>query len=320
MKKGLVILGVAALGLASCQQFKKGEGDLEYKIHEDKTGALIKEGDFVALKAIQKTEEDSVMFNSYDDDRLSYLEAKKPLFKGDLYAAIGMLSEGDSATFKINIDSMVAKMGMPKPTNTKGKHMIYTLKIEKVIQKGKLDEKAFNDQVQNYFKKEGEIAKSKEAGKLSGYISSKGLKPETTASGLKYVVTKMGAGPKASVGDTVELNYTGSFVTGKVFDTSLEDVAKKAKINANHPPFVPLKIPAGVHNSIPGFDEGLLMFPVGSKVTLIMPSSLAYGERGNQMIAPFTPLVFDIEILKITKAKPGSVPAAPAMPPAPPAQ
>ncbi len=312
MKKISIILGLAVLGLASCKSFKKGEGDMMYKIHEDKAGATIQDGDFVALNFTEKTEEDSLMNNSYDIDRPAMLQKQKSAFKGDLFAALALLSEGDSATFKINLDSLVAKMGTKKPTNTKGKYLLYTMKVNKVIPKGKLNDSLFDIKVQEYVKVETGKTKNNEASKFKHYISSKSLKPVVTASGLNYVVSKQGSGIKATAGDTVQVNYTGSFLSGKVFDTSLPEVAKKSGIFNAQRPYEPLKMPVGMGGSIPGFEEGLMLFPKGTKVTLILPSKLGYGERGNQGIPPFTPLIFEIEIVNIIPKKPGSVTPPPA--------
>lgn len=320
MKKSLIVLGFAVIALASCKQFKKGEGDLQYIIHEDKEGPTIKEGDFLVLKAIQKTEEDSVIYSSVDFDRPAFMPQQKPAFKGDLYTALGMLSEGDSATFKISLDSLQTKMNMPKPANTKGKYMLFIVKVDKVIPKGKLTDQQFNTKIEQYFKSEVELAKNKEAGKISAYISAKDLKPQVTASGLNYVVTKEGSGPKAAVGDTVELNYTGRLLTGKnkVFDTSVKEVATKENMLDPMRPYQPIKVAAGMSQTIPGFDEALLMFPKGTKVTVIIPSKLGYGEQGGgQLIGPYTPLSFDLEIVNIVKGKPGAAPAMPAMPAVP---
>ncbi len=314
MKKIVVILGVAVIGLSSCKQFKKGEGDMMYKIHEDKSGETIKEGDFVAFNAIEKTEEDSVLYSSYDYDRPSLLVKEKSLFTGDLFAALGMLSEGDSATFKINIDSMVAKMGRPKPANTKGKYLLYVLKIDKVIPKGKLADSTFRAQIDTYLKGEQEKAKSGEAAKFNAYISKENLKPTVTASGLNYVITKEGSGPKPNAGDTVMVNYTGRFLSGKVFDTSFAEVAKKAGTFNAQRPYEPLKMPVGLNGSIPGFEEGLLLMSKGSKATVIIPSNLAYGEMGSQGIPPFTPLIFELEMVDIIPAKGGSAIAPPPAP------
>jgi hypothetical protein len=103
MKKLVIVLGLAVTGLTACNNFEKGEGDMLYKIHTDKAGATIQEGDFIAFKATEKTEGDSVLYSSYDYDRPSLMIKEKSVFKGDLFAALGLLSEGDSATFKINI-------------------------------------------------------------------------------------------------------------------------------------------------------------------------------------------------------------------------
>lgn len=314
MKKNLIILGFAALAFAGCKQFKKGPGDLQYIIHEDESGATVKEGDFLAIKFIQKTEEDSILASSYDFDRATFLAQQKAAFKGDIYDGLALLSEGDSATFKINLDSMAAK-GMPKPANTKGKYMIFTIKVDKVIPKGKMNDTVFQGKIDQFLKADIEKAKSLEAGKISGYVSSKDLKPTVTSSGLQYIVTKEGAGAKASVGDTVKLDYTGMFLSGKVFDTSVQTVAKKSGTFNAQRPYEPMKVPAGVNGTIPGFDEALLLFPKGTKATVIIPSKLAYGEQGNQAIPPYMPIVFDIEVVDIIKAKPGTVQQPPmAMP------
>ena len=318
MKKIVIILGVAVMGLASCTQFKKGEGDMMYKIHEDKTGETIKEGDFVAFNAIEKTEKDSVLYSSYDYDRPSLLVKEKSLFKGDLFAALGLLSQGDSATFKINIDSMVAKMGRPKPTtDTASKYLVYTIKIDKVIPKGKLTDSVFRAQIDTYLKAEQDKAKNGEAAKFNAFLTKGSLKPTVTATGLNYVITKEGSGPKPVAGDTVLVNYTGKFLSGKVFDTSYPEVAKKAGTFNAQRPYEPLKMPVGMNGSIPGFEEGLMLASKGTKATLILPSKLAYGEQGSQGIPPFTPLIFEIEMVNIIKAKAGSVPPPAPLAPAP---
>lgn len=315
MKKLVIVLGIAVTAFTGCKNFEKGEGDMMYKIHTDKGGETIKEGDFVAFKAIEKTEGDSILYSSYDYDRPSLLVKEKSVFKGDLFAALGLLSEGDSATVKINIDSMVMKMGRPQPADTTAKYLIYTIKVDKVIPKGKLTDSLFRGKIDEFLKTEMDQAKNGEAVKVKAYVSSKGLKPTITPSGLNYVVSKPGAGAKANSGDTVVVHYTGMFLSGKVFDSSLPDVAKKSgTFNAGRK-YEPLRLPVGMRGSIPGFEEGLMLFPKGSKGTLILPSSLAYGEQGNQGIPPFTPLIFEVEMIDIIPGNPGAM-----MPPMPPQQ
>lgn len=309
MKKNLLVLGLAIFALSSCKQFKKGEGDMQYIIHTDKEGTNIKEGDFIAFNMVQKTEEDSTINNTYDYDRPMFVAEQKSMFKGDLFAALGMLSEGDSATFKINADSLQAKMNMQKPANTKGKYIVFTFKIDKVIPKSGLTDSVFNGKIEAFFKAEGEKAKGAEAGKIANYVSSKKLTPVKTASGLQYVVETKGSDVKPAIGDTVELNYTGRFLTGKIFQTSDAAVAKKENVYNPMAPYQPMKVVAGMKQTVPGFDEALMLFGNGTKVSVILPSALAYGEHGSPAIPPYTPLVFDLDIIKIIKP---TSPVAPA--------
>jgi FKBP-type peptidyl-prolyl cis-trans isomerase len=285
-----------------------------YKIHTDKAGETIKEGDFIAFKAIEKTEGDSVLYSSYDYDRPSLMIKEKSVFKGDLFAALSLLSEGDSATFKINIDSMVQKMGRPMPSDTTKKYLVYTVKIDKVIPKGKLNDSLFRGKIDAYLKGEMDLAKTSEAKKVKVYLSAKSLKPTVSASGLNYVISTQGSGPKANSGDTVLVNYTGMFLSGKVFDTSLAEVAKKSGTFNPQRPYEPLKLPVGMNSSIPGFEEGLMLLSKGAKATLIIPSNLAYGEQGNQGIPPFTPLIFELEMVNIIPAKAALAPPPPPVP------
>lgn len=313
MKKLVIVLGIAVTAFTGCNKFEKGEGDMMYKIHTDKGGELIKEGDFVVFGVVEKTEGDSVLYSSYDYDRPSLTVKEKSIFKGDFAAALGLLSEGDSATFKLNVDSMVLKMGRPQPADTTAKYLVYSIKVDKVIPKGKLTDSVFRTKIDEFLKAEMDKAKNGETAKIKAYVSSKGLKTAVSPSGLNYVISKPGSGPKANPGDTVVVNYTGSFLSGKVFDSSLADVAKKSGTFNPQRPYEPLKMPVGVQGSIPGFEEGLMLLPKGGKATLVLPSPLAYGEQGNQGIPPFTPLVFEIEMVNIIPAKAGSVmmPVAP---------
>jgi FKBP-type peptidyl-prolyl cis-trans isomerase len=65
-----------------------------------------------------------------------------------------------------------------------------------------------------------------------------------------------------------------------------------------------------MNSSIPGFEEGLLLLSKGAKATLIIPSNLAYGEQGNQGIPPFTPLIFELEMVNIIPATAVAAPVA----------
>ncbi|HEV2679059.1 MAG TPA: FKBP-type peptidyl-prolyl cis-trans isomerase [Rhodanobacter sp.] len=124
--------------------------------------------------------------------------------------------------------------------------------------------------------------------------SAAGVK--TTASGLQYQVISQGTGARPGPNDTVEINYTGTFVDGTVFDAS-----------AKHNPPGAAKIPlAGV---IPGFREGLQLMQIGGHYKLFIPSSLAYGAEPQPPMPPNATLIFDVSLVST-----GPTPAGAAAP------
>lgn len=321
MKKSLVILFAATLGLAACNTEKKGPGGLLYKIH--KSGGSkekIAEGDIVKLNFIQKNEKDSVLGSTYDNEQAQVFPVGKKQYAGDMQDVLTLFGEGDSATFKINLDTMAAQTKQPKPEQFKNdKYIVFTVKIEKVFKKGPKEadstfQKRAGDFFQADFKADMDKKKAAEPAKIKAYIDDNNLKVQTSASGLQYVITNAGSGVKAVDGDTVNVNYTGKFTKKgedkkyKVFDTSDEKVAKDAKVHQPGRPYGPTKMVVG--GTVPGFTEALKLVGKGGKITAIIPSKLGYGEQGGGPIAPYSPLVFEIEIVDVIKPKAGSAPVA----------
>jgi len=108
----------------------------------------------------------------------------------------------------------------------------------------------------------------------------------TTPSGLQYRDMVVGKGAQPKDGDTVVVNYTGTFSNGKVFDTS---VGKQ-----------PFKFHLGRGEVIKGWDEGVATMRVGGKRKLVIPPELAYGAGGYPgVIPPNSTLTFVVELLNV---------------------
>lgn len=148
--------------------------------------------------------------------------------------------------------------------------------------------------------KEAKAAKAK--ADFEAWLNEEYPDRQTTESGLMYVIKKQGDGPKPEQGDKVDVNYVGRFTDGKVFDTSFEAVAKENNLYNPQRDYKALPLTCGVGQVIPGWDEGIQLINQGGSAVLIIPPHLAYGERGYPgAIPPNATLVFDVELLNVTK-------------------
>ena len=114
---------------------------------------------------------------------------------------------------------------------------------------------------------------------------------------MYFVEKKKGEGPKIKAGQKVTVRYKGMFLSGEEFDGS--------ERHEGQPPFV-FEVGAKPQQVIPGWDLGFQMMSKGSQATLILPSALCYDSIGRQdersgryAIYPYTPLVFEVEVLDV---------------------
>lgn len=131
-------------------------------------------------------------------------------------------------------------------------------------------------------------AKNLEIGRQ--YMEENGKKDGvvTTESGLQYEILTPGGEEKydaAKHGEapTAEVMYKGTLVDGTVFDQSKQPI----KFN--------------IRQVIPGFTEALKLMPVGAKWRVTIPANLAYGANGPGSIGPNSTLIFEMELISLSK-------------------
>ena len=118
----------------------------------------------------------------------------------------------------------------------------------------------------------------------------------TTDSGLQYKTIKEGDGPSPAATDTVTVNYKGTLIDGKEFDSG----------NG---------ISFPLNGVIKGWTEGLQLMKAGGSTRFFIPSDLAYGPSGPPNIGPNSTLIFDVDLLSIKgKEQASANPATPAAP------
>jgi FKBP-type peptidyl-prolyl cis-trans isomerase len=199
--------------------------------------------------------------------------------KEKLSYAIGMeMGKGVKAQ-GLDVDPGLVSQGL-KDAITGGKSLMSDDELQTVITA--LQEQMKQKQMQAM---EAAAAENKKQG--DAFLADNGKKEGVVIlpSGLQYKVITAGQGKKPVETDTVLCNYKGTFVDGTEFDSSAE---------AGKP------VPFEIKSVIPGFKEALQLMPVGSKWKIVVPASLAYGERGaGNVIGPNATLIFEVELVSI---------------------
>jgi len=209
-------------------------------------------------------------------------EEKKPqitTLKDKVSYGIGMNIGKDFKTQEIDIDVDLLARGI-KDALAGGEMLLTEDQVREAFETLQKDliakQESKSKELAEKNKKEGETFLA-ENGKKEGVV--------TLPSGLQYKVIEEGSGKTPTASDTVTVNYRGTLIDGSEFDSSY----KRGE---------PASFPVG--GVIAGWTEALQLMKEGAKWQLVIPSDLAYGERGaGPVIGPNATLVFDVELIKI---------------------
>lgn len=182
------------------------------------------------------------------------------------------------------INSEFVKKGFSDGLNKKDAEALKGLDRKKIMASFEALMNQKYQKITEGFKAEGEA-----------FMAQNKMKPGviTTQSGLQYIVLKPGKGPKPGRDARVKMKYIGMNPDGSIFDQSPEGDG----------------VSFGLTEVIPGWTEAVQLMQVGSKIKLFVPQELGYAGNPPQgaNIKPFSPLVFEMELMAIEKA---SAPAA----------
>lgn len=267
--------------------YKKSESGLIYKFHIDVDDTVSPDvGEFLDLTMLYGTE-DSTLFDSrtLPTGGLKQLPMMASVFQGDLYEGIAMMNPGDSATFMLVSDSVWQKLfGMPKvpPGMDSVDYLYFHIALKEIITQEEMEARRIEDM---------EKMEAKEKVDIDNYLKENYPDVTPTPSGLYVIPVKsVKNGKKPESGQTVKVHYTGTLLDGTKFDSSVDRGT-------------PFEFQLGQGRVIQGWDLGIAMLSIGEKAVFVIPSRLGYGERGNNRIPPFSPLVFEVELIDIVETK-----------------
>jgi len=278
------IVGVAAIVaiILACMGFFKypgykldRESGIYYKIHGEvnDTAAVPQNGDPVGFMFTLRTKDSTLI-------ELAPYQALLDSASSDLiYSAIHLMHVGDSATFIFNgQDFFKQLMSIEYPFGEDPLYMDVKLMFHMP--------KAEYDKMAAQYEQEMKARQGQEQEDIDKFLASSSVKYQKTSEGIYMASIQKGNGAAAEPHKTLKVHYTGKMLDGTVFDSSVERGE-------------PMEFVYGEQQFIPGWDIAIGKMHAGEKITVLLPSNMAYGERGVGNIPPFTPLIFDIELLEV---------------------
>lgn len=201
-----------------------------------------------------------------------------PAVKNQLYG-----EKADS--ININKDALVSGIAN---SVLKKKHVMEnaSLYMETKMNEVQMKQQEQEKLVQEAQQKAQESSKEENEAKAKVFFEENAKKPgvKTLPSGLQYKVVTEGTGAKPKLNDAVVAHYKGMFIDGTVFESSYDHGE-------------PVTFP--VSGVIKGWTEALQLMPAGSKWILYIPHDMAYGPSGSGKIPPYSPLMFEVELISI---------------------
>ena len=280
----LLVLSIALL--TSCNIFNKypdyskTKTGIYFKLH--KIGEDVNPpvpSNFVTIDVSYATFGDSVFFSGQRTFQLT-----EPDFEGSIDECFLMLSAGDSASFIIDATGFFTKTLQTKLPRfiADGEKLKVELRLDEIrtAEQYQKDKDDFLKWIEDF----GEYEKTV----LGRFIKEEKIDVEPMENGMYFISVMEGTGKPVEAGDLVTVHYDGRFLNGKFFDST-------TKRNQ------PLEFVYGSEMQvIGGLEDAIGRMREGEKALVILPSELAWGEKGSStgIIPPFTSVIYEVELVR----------------------
>ncbi len=285
MKLSYLLMVAVVLSSACSKKSRKAPNGLEITVLREGEGAFAAAGQYVVMNMVYKDAKDSV----WDDTRKRVVpmvfqvpDTSDIKNEKGIESAFRMLKKGDSLLVKVTTQSFFENsLRRPVPPNIKPEsEFTFYFGVSDVTGEEGMRLIMEKIQAQEYEKsrgqREGQLAADTVA--IDAYLAARNIVAVKDKSGLRYVVTKTSVGEKPALSSTIIATYKGSLMdTGEMFQEG------------------PLEYP--LTQLIKGWQIAFPLLSKGSKATLYVPSSLAYGANGMPPQIPGNAnLIFEVEL------------------------
>ena len=305
MKNSILAILVLTILAVACSKERETVSGQKFTIVKEGDGKEVDDKKFLVLSLVFKDAKDSVWTDTRKNP-FPWVTMKQAIERpGDnVLEVISMLTKGDSAVFKVSaLDIFVKSFHQPLPPKVDSTTMFtFNVSLSDVF-----DSAQFVKYREEMVAKQNEVMKKQQTEQLGkdtviidNYLKEKNITAKKTSSGLRYVITKPGVGQMAKEGQKVKVSYAGYLLDGKHFDTNIESVAKAQNLYHEGRKYLPYEVNLGRRGVIQGWEEALKLMNKNSKMTVYIPSTLAYGNhRSGPVIGENSVLVFDLELVGI---------------------
>jgi len=272
--------------------YRMNENGLQFYFAYDSTGLPAMIGELVSLDMVISDENGNEIKNSYSSGKPVLFPVRISSFPGDIYEAVRMMSNADSALFKISADSMyqhVFRKDLPSSIN-EGSFLDVTIKVHFIKSQKKhvedLQEQAESEEIseKEFERRELELVN------IRNYIKNEGYVVDSTESGVYYQIQEMGKGVAADSNSTILMNYDAYLMDGTLFESTYnEDGVGR-----------PVSFVLGKQQVIQGWEDVLPLVKDGTHLYIIVPSHLAFGKHEKQGYFPaHSVLIFDVMVVGV---------------------
>ncbi|MFO8086505.1 MAG: FKBP-type peptidyl-prolyl cis-trans isomerase [Bacteroidales bacterium] len=280
----IILMSLIMITMGSCKKkypgFDKNDDGLYYTFHEENDkGESPKEGDQLTLLMRYYTlDPDSVLFNSVIDMKSAFkIEMQAPRNKTDLFSALHMMQSGDSATFIMHADSLLASR---KPA------FLDSLEHQEIFLDLRLVEIKNKEQMKAEQQQQEAEKRQKEQSVIEKYLKEQGMEDmQRTDNGIYFLKHKNTGSEAIEEGSVVKMTMKGELLDGTVFQETSPEFAYILGANPDYP----FK-----------WDQALLQMHKGDFATLLLPSDKALGKHGARgLVPPYSPVIIDILIVDV---------------------